>query len=512
MKKEEYIRIGTALDIKNPKTRIFYRILEIFPGALSWTTLVLIFVLSWQKPLWIALFIIVFDLLWLLRILYRSFLLHSGYKKMKEHEKTDWISKLEKLESKNWKDYYHLIVLPMYEEPLNIARESFNSLKKCDYPKDKMIVVLAAEELVKDKVQQTVKDLEAEFGDMFFKFIVTWHPSRLPGEIPGKGSNETWAARKAKEDIIDPLNIPYENVIYSSFDIDTVVFPKYFSCLSYHYLTCDKPAQKSFQPIPLFINNAWQASVPSRVFSFSSTFWNTMNQASPERLVTFSSHSMAFKALVEVGFRQTNVVHDDSRIFWQCFLKYDGDYKVIPLYYPISMDAVVAETYPKTMKHVYKQQRRWAYGAGEIPYIIFGFLNNKKIPLLRKIEMTLVTVEGHWAWATASFLIFFLGWLPLILGGPEFGQSLISYNLPRVVSHIMTLSMAGLITSAYFSIILLPPKPINYGQSRYLALFLEWLIIPVVMILFTPIPALDAQTRWMLGKYMGFWPTEKMRN
>ena len=509
--KQDYLRIGIASDLKDFKERRVFRALEIFPGFLSWTTLGALFILAWQKPIWIAFFVIIFDLLWLLRIIYRSFLLRAGYRKMREHENIDWLKKLKNLESKNWRDFYHLIVLPMYKEPLSIVRESFLSLKNSDYPKDKMIVVLAAEEGARKQAQKTTEAIKKEFSHQFSKFLVTWHPSDLPGEIRGKGSNETWATKIAKEKIIDPLKIPYENIIFSSFDADTVVFPKYFSCLTFHYLTSERPTRTSFQPIPLFINNIWHVPVPSRIFSFSSTFWNTMNQATPESLITFSSHSMSFKALVEVGFRQTNVVNDDSRIFWQCFLKYDGDYRVQPLFYPVSMDAVAARSYFKTMVNVYKQQRRWAYGVGEIPYILFGFLKNKKIPLFKKFRLGFSAIEGHWSWATASFIIFFLAWLPLVLGGPEFNQTLFSYNLPRMLRNILTLAMLGLIASAYFSIVLLPPKPPQYGKFKYLALALEWLIVPLIMIVFTPLPALDAQTKWMLGKYMGFWPTQKFR-
>ena len=511
MEKKAYLKIGRAADIENNKERIFYRILEIFPGFLSWLTLILLFLLCWKIPFYVAVFAIFFDLLWLARVVYRSFLLRAGYKKMREHEKTDWLEKIKKLESKNWRDYYHLIVLPMYKEPLEIVRSTFLSLKNCDYPKDRLIVVLGLEEKARKEALEIAEAIKKEFQNEFFKFLISWHPSGLAGEIAGKGSNETWATKNAKKEIIDPLKIPYENVIFSSFDIDTVVFPKYFSCLTFHYLTSKEPARTSFQPIPLFINNVWEASVPSRVFSFSSTFWNTMNQASQDNLITFSSHSMSFKALTEVDFRQTNVVSDDSRIFWQCFLMFDGNYEVCPLYYPISMDAVVAKTYFKTLVSVYKQQRRWAYGAIEIPYLLFGFLKNKRISLQKKILFGLRAIEGHWSWATASFIIFLIGWLPLVLGGENFNVTILSYNLPRVLSNILTFSMISLVASAYFSILLLPPKPPSYGKHKYLFFFLEWFVVPLVMIVFTPLPALDAQTRLALGKYMGFLPTEKMR-
>ena len=44
---------------------------------------------------------------------------------------------------------------------------------------------------------------------------------------------------------------------------------------------------------------------------------------------------MPFQALVDVDFWQNDVVSEDSRIFLQCLIRYDGRYRVTPLYIPI---------------------------------------------------------------------------------------------------------------------------------------------------------------------------------
>ncbi|HOW12908.1 MAG TPA: glycosyltransferase family 2 protein [Candidatus Pacearchaeota archaeon] len=519
MENKSYLSIGKASDIENKKERRIYRFFEMLPGLLSWSVLFLAVFCSWKIPFITSIFIISFSLFWLLRTIYYSFHLWSGYQKMKKIEKADWIKKLNSLSPskyslktiKNWKELYHLIVIPMYKEELEILKDTFSSLEKSNYPKEKMIVVLGCEERNKEEAQKIASEIEKEFGKKFFRFLITWHPQNLKNEINGKGANETWAAKKAKKEIIDPLKIPYENIIFSSFDADTCVFPQYFTRVSYCFLTVKKPLKTSYQPIPLFINNIWQAPIVSQVFSFSSTFWHTINQERANKLITFSSHSMSFKTLIDVNFKQTNVVSDDSRIFWQCFLKFDGNYRVKPLYYPISMDANVSKNLLKTMINIYKQQRRWAYGVGDIAYFLFGFLKNKKIPIRKEISLGWELIEGHIEWATASLLIFFIGWLPLLLGGPQFSQTVLSYNLPKIISRLMTISMIGLVFSAYLSFLLLPPKPPSFSKYKYIIWAFSWLLFPFIMVFFTSFPALDAQTRWLLGKYMGFWTTEKVR-
>jgi len=68
-----------------------------------------------------------------------------------------------------------------------------------------------------------------------------------------------------------------------------------------------------------------------------------------------------------------------------------------------------------------------------------------------------------------------------------------------------------LVSSAVLSIILLPPRPPKFGKFKYLWMILQWLLFPVTTIGLGALPGLEAQTRLMLGKYLGFWVTPKIR-
>ena len=513
MKMEEkyyYLKVGKACDLKDEKERKIYRALEILPGVLAWVTLALVIFLSWAAPMFIAFFIITFDVYWFLKTIFLSLHLRVGFNKTKDNIKIDWMERL-KTEKIGWENFYHLIVLPVYKEGIDIIAPTMDAILSTNYPKNKMIIVFAIEERAGKQMEDLAGEVEQKYKNNFFDFLITKHPKDIEGEMAGKGSNIAWAGKQAKEKIIDAKNIPYDKVIVSAFDIDTVVWKEYFSRLMYVYFSTPDPQKASYQPIPFYINNIWQAPAIARVISFSATFWHTLQQERAEKMTTFSSHSMPFQALIDVGFWQTNMTSEDSRIFWQCFLRYSGDYRVVPLYYPVSMDANVAENLWRTMINQYKQQRRWGYGVENIPYFLFGFWKDKKIGLYKKWHYSWNIIEGFHSWSTNALIIFLLGWLPLYLGGESFNQLLIAYNLPQITKTIMTLAMIGIVTSIFFTMMILPPRPPDYGRYKYIMMVLQWPLVFITIILFGSFPGLDAQTRLMLGKYMGFWVTPKKR-
>ena len=514
---DNYLHVGRASDLTG-SDRILYRFLEIMPGVLSWGTIFLVIFMSWYNPVIAALFIIVFDIYWVIKTIYLSVHLRISWKKMQHYINTDWSKRLENLK---YDHVWQMVVLPFYKEDFEVVSGSISSLLEAKWfdletgenngHKKRMIVVLAYEERAGEEAENIAQGVMDKYKDKFAHFMIVRHPKDLPGEMPGKGSNIAWATKVARKEILDKNNIEYENVLLSAFDIDTRVYPQYFLCLTWHFLTCEHPYRSSFQPVPIYNNNIWDAPALSRVVATSGTFWQMIQQERPEKLATFSSHSMSFRALHDAGYWQKNIVSEDSRIFWNSLIKFDGDYRVVPLSYPVSLDANLADSFWQTTKNVYKQQRRWTWGVENAPYILFNFLKNKRIPLAKKLRFSFVQVEGFWSLATNPLIIFSLGWLPLMLGGVAFNDMVLSYNLPRITRDLMTLAMLGLFMSAIISMSFLPARPKGQTKLKYFPMFLQWVLIPFTIPMFGAIPGLDSQMRLLLGKYMGFWVTPKYR-
>jgi hypothetical protein len=497
---------------KEQKDYYKYRFLEIIPGALTWATFIFAIVISIINPLWGIYVIIAFDVYWILRVFYLAIFLAISWFKYRKTIKTDWWQYLSKHHN-NWQDYHHLIFLPTAGEPFEVVDKTFANLANSKYNQKKMIVILGGEEGFKDKFNPIAQKIKEKYQDNFYKIIITVHPSNLPGELRGKGSNLYHMGHEVKK-YIDENNFDYKKLIVSTFDVDTITHPDYFAYLTYKFLTHPNPYRASFQPMAFYHNNVWGSDPFTRIVANSTTFWLLTDLARPERLFTFSSHSMSWQALVDVGFWQNNIVTEDSRIFLQCFIKYNGQYQTEPMHVPVSMNSPYVGSFWSSMVNQYRQMRRWAWGVEHFPYMVWRFAKNKKIPLKKKIVYIWNQTEGVYSWSTAPLIILLMGQLPLFVAEMRGMSSVLTQNAPFVLQVLMTSGMLGLLMIAAMSIVILPPMPDkkrykHFKLVRYALVFLQWIVFPITMIVFGSIPAVDAQTRLMLGKYMGFNVTQK---
>lgn len=508
--KSPYFHVAFARDLKGAD-RFLYRLLEMLPGVLAWGTLIILVLLSIYRPFIAAYFVILFDFYWLLKTINLAIHHRHNWQRMRHNVDLDWEDRLSSLK---YEHLYHMVMLPYYKEGKEILEGTLESLKNTKYNKDKLIIIIASEERAGEEAYQIGLDAKEKYKNDFGHILVTRHPSDLPGDMPGKGSNISYAAEQSKIEILDKENIPYENVLVSAFDVDTTVYPQYFLCLTWHFLTTEDNLRASYQPVPLYNNNIWEANPISRVTALSSTYWQMIQQERPEKSATFSSHAINFKTLHDGGYWQRNMVSEDSRVFFNMFLAFNGNYRVVPISYPVSMDANLAPTVWQTMKNIYKQHRRWTWGVESVPYLLFNFIKHKNISLKKKFSMAFIQIEGFWSLATNPLIILIFGWLPLILGGDKFRDTVLSYNLPQITSNLMTITMLGLLISAIIGVTLLPPMPEGYDRRkrRRIAMVLQWIFVPFTIIIFSAIPGMETQTRLMFGKYMGFWVTPKHRS
>ncbi len=545
------------------RERVFRRFFEIVPGAISWLILLFVTVFAVVDPIKATVFVICFYLFWLFRLIYMTIFLVVSFAVMHRDSRVQWLQRCEDLTSledskkraeariseleahlsnavnreekkafkrmlRSEKDYlwrvirlkrsgitdldyrsvYHVVIFPNFGEPMNVLEAALDALKGTDYPLERIIVVMAFEEREGEKAREKMKQLKRADRGAFFELLCTFHPADLPGERAVKGANATWAAKQAAA-FLEKKKIPFDSVLVSCFDADTCVRPEYFSCLTYNFLIRPDRLHCSFQPIPMYHNNLWEAPTFARMMETTSSFWQMIESANPDHLVTFSSHSMSFKTLVEADYWPVDMISDDSAIFWRCFLHYDGVYRAIPLPVTLSMSIVAGDGWWDTFRKIYVQKRRWAWGIENFPMIMLGFLKNKKISFFEKMSHSFTMLESHISWATWGLMITFFGWLPIILGGREYGLSVVSYNLPRITQVIFNLAGISIMVSTALSFLITPKRPPHVPWWKNFSIVLHWFLLPLILPALLALPALDAQTRLLLGKYLNFEVTKK---
>ncbi len=543
------------LEIPLGKRKPLYRFFEILPGFLSYLMVILLVVLSLVNPTIAAIYLLAIITTTLVKAVAVAYRTVQGYNIVKKACRVDWHKRLadlsqpheafERLRGVESEAYgfsehvqnlkmmsvgrdltvgdvaldtergalafpepeqiYHAVIMVAYDEGLETLVPSVQAVADSDFPNERIIFVLGYEERGGPEMEKTARALKEKFAGTFYDFILVKHPADLPREIQGKGPNLTYAGEYLAK-YVQRKGIKYDNVIVTSLDSDNQMHKKYLDYVAYEFVVHPKRQKKSYQPVSLFMNNIWDAAAPMRVIAVSNSFFNVINTMRPHALRNFASHSQPLSALSDMGFWSKRTIVEDGHQYWRSLFFFQGDYEVLSIRVPIYQDAVIETTLWRTLRAQFVQLRRWDYGASDVAYVGSRLFSRewraahpemKFLPLFAKFVRLL---DGHVTLAAMSPIVAFGGWVPRLLNFQS--RELLTYNLPNTVSWIQLFASVGLFITIILSLQMLPARPAKYKETRALAMVLQWILMPIIAIVYQSFAAFYAQTRLMTGKYM----------
>ena len=524
------------IDIPLGKRDSLYRFFEILPGALSYSMIGALFVFSLISPVVAAVYLLVIITITLVKAVGVAVRTVQGYNDIKNAMMVDWHKRFlelkdphvnfERLRGKEKQEFdfdlhvenlralsvapegypnpesiYHAVIMVAYNEGMETLIPTVEAVRDTTFSNEKIIFVMAYEERGGESIENNAKELKKMFGETFYDFILVKHPKDLPGEIKGKGPNLTYAGERLAE-YVKKKRIPFENVVVTSLDSDNRMDKGYLDCVAYEYIVHEDRKRMAFQPVSLFMNNIWDASAPMRVIAVSNSFFNVINVKRPHLLRNFASHSQPLSALYEMDFWSKRTIVEDGHQYWRSLFHFRGKYEVLSIKVPIYQDAVIEETFFKTIKAQFVQLRRWDYGASDVAFVGVRMVDRKRrrMPLWYLWPKFWRLLDGHVTLAAMSPIVAFGGWVPRLLNFQT--RDLLTYNLPNTVSWIQLFASIGLMITIFMSLRMLPPRPRKYNKMKSAAMVLQWILSPLVAIIYQSFAAFYAQTRLMTGHYM----------
>lgn len=485
--------------------RRFNRLLEILPGFVSWNLILFPFWGSFVFPSFVAYVVLAFDVLWFYKSASAGAAAVASYIKIEAAKKYDWLSDIKTLP--NFDKVCHIQMIVNVNEPVHILERSLEAVANQDFPKERLIVVLAMEEREKG-AREKAESLIKKYGERIGQIFYTTHPL-LPGEVVGKSSNESYAAKWIKKKLVDDQGLDIDFLTITTSDADSVMHPRYYSYLTWQFLTSNNPYRRIWQGAVCFYNNIWRVPLVSRVLNSINTIWQMAQLSRRDRIINYSTYSLSLRMVDEVGYWDTDVIPEDYRMFFKCFFRFNGSVEVEPVFLPINADAAESTTLWKTLVNQYYQQQRWAWGASDDPLFIKWWLTKEDVPFWNKTIRVTKVLMDHFFWPVNWFIVTLGANLPIIFN-PRFSQTVLGQMLPKVSSFILTLCLFFLLIIIIVDAKSRPERPERERLYKRFIEYLGWPLLPILGFFLGALPGIDAHTRLMLGKHLGYRVTEKV--
>lgn len=483
------------------------RALEILPGFASWSLILFPVWGSFFWPFGAAVYIIAFDVYWFYRSMSMAIFSLLSYYQMRASMKYDWMGDVKGFA--DWNKVRHVVVIPNYKEPIHTLERTLQGLADQTFPSKYIIPVIACEERAGEEIyKERVEKLSKKFGKKFAKIIFSKHPANLKGEVVGKSSNASWAAKTMVKEMKKHKDWQMEYMTISSEDADVVLHPNYMAELTFKFLDNPERYRRIWQGAVLYYNNIGDIPWPMRVFNRTASVFQLAMLSRQDKMVNFSTYSMSLKLMDEMGYWDVDVIPEDYRTFFKAYFETGGEVEVEPIFLPVTGDAAESVGFWSTFNNTYQQVKRWAWGASDDAYILKRYFTDTKAPFWDKTVRVMKVLEDHFLWPVNWFIVTLGATLPPLLN-EDFGRTIIGKTLPQIASGILTLSLVSLVVMQFVEFNIRPDLKAGPWWKKVFAPF-ELILMPVVGFFFSALPGLEAHTRLMMGKYIEYRVTEKV--
>jgi cellulose synthase/poly-beta-1,6-N-acetylglucosamine synthase-like glycosyltransferase len=489
------------------------RLLEMVPGLVTW---IMLFSPAWIPILFrtdgaiaVAVGVLAFDLYWL----FRSYTIIRGiyqtYRRMEHDMRTDWLVRCRELEGPAGRvhplDYFHLCVIPTYTEPYHVLEATVQAIVDANYPTEKKLIGIITRETDKPG-WANVAALKKKFGASVGGFYHIKDPLE-PGIVVGKSAAMNWGGRWMVRQLTRE-GYDLEQVLITDLDSDYRVHRQYFAWISYHHALDSEREHVVWQPVPLFHNNIFQVPLAVRVMSGSTSQWQMFLHSRPYRLVCFSSYTCSLQFVHDIGYWDKDVIPEDSRFYWKAFFMFGERFHVRSCYLPLYGDSPKARDYAATLESQYNQIKRWAWGITDVPYVVERLFKHPEIPLGLRLQRFSNLFLNHLNWIFLPVFMIFGASMPIWVS-IDFSLTDLGQNLWEVSYVTLVAALSTVVFLIYVEHKLLPPKPASWPPWKRRLMYLQYFSYPVVGLVLSVIPALEAHTRLLLGKYLEYRVTEK---
>ena len=490
------------LFMRNPQRA--KRFFEILIPLISWAIITLPLWLSFRHPAVASYLIVLFMVYWFYKSAIVAYHGLKSYLTLRAHMQVDWLLLAKK--QKGFNDIHNLVIIPEYKEPIHVLRQTLEYIKNQDFPAKKISICIATE--VRDsEAPEIIRTLKNEFAHHFAHFWISKH-RLVPGEIAGKSSNTAHGARYSVEQF-NKIGKSLDAITVTSCDADALLHPKFFSYLSYLFLTDTDHDYHFYQAGVMYYSNIWKVPLPVRVLSTIGSVFSLSNLSQEQRLINFSTYSISLKTVVEVGYWSVDIIPEDYHMFFKTFYSKGEKVMVKPIFLPTLVQAAQSTSFWRTMVNQYEQQKRWAWGVSDIPHVIYNYVVDVKIPFWAKTMRLIHLVEWHVVSATNWFILTLGAFIPPLVN-ENFSRTNLGHNLSQISSYILTLCVVFILVIIVLDAKVKPERPKEFSRWRIPFLYMQWITLPVISFFLSALPGLDAHTRLMLGKRLEYRVTEKV--